>query len=87
MLVHLDPERATAAIVASVSAERPKPEIRVSPSQSAPIRTARWRSTCRRDGEMPDEPRHRLDEEAEVPAVMRRAREDEPEAILTGNGV
>ena len=35
------PSARTAAIVASVSAERPKPVIRVSPSQIAPIRTAR----------------------------------------------
>ncbi len=37
---------------------------------------------------MPDEPRHRLDEEAEPPAVMRKAREDRAgAAILTGIGV
>ena len=35
------PSARTAAIVASVSAERPKPEIRVSPSQIAPISTDR----------------------------------------------
>ena len=58
------PSARTAAIVASVSAERPKPEIRVSPSQIAPISTDAVRDRLvagHRD--VPHEPRHRLDEE------------------------
>ena len=82
------PSARTAAIVASVSAERPKPEIRVSPSQSAPIRTARWEidlspGTARC-------PTSRGTGSTRRPRCRRPARACEHRAgaaILTGNGV